>query len=335
MLFTVMITATIPNTFLKNAVDSVLSQTLCNEEYEIIVIKNYKEEYLDKYLNSHNVINLFTEKTQLGEKIAMGIQYAKGDIISLLDYDDLFYPTKLYYVKETFSRFPELIYYHNNFRSIYTNQEKVQNSKDNEIIEDGFYFEGEKFVNLRKKIVPYRADFNNSCISVKKEIILLYLDFIKKIEISLDQALFYICLELDRGLFLDNRVLTNYRIHDLNTSLVGNDRLVLENDEEKKMNTYERKRLTDLNNLYSMISPSLKHFILEDITLIKLSACLRTKRRESLQSISSFEYFLYLRSGNYIKRCVVVIMCLLRKKSEFFNLIYIHFILRSDSTDDF
>jgi hypothetical protein len=55
-MISVIIIATYPSKFLRSSVDSVLSQTLCREDYEIIVVKNYKE--IDDFLRSHNIISI-------------------------------------------------------------------------------------------------------------------------------------------------------------------------------------------------------------------------------------------------------------------------------------
>ncbi|ARM76933.1 glycosyltransferase family 2 protein [Acidianus manzaensis] len=98
----VIITAHDRKDYLMQAVDSVLNQTLPKTEYEVIVVKNF-DEYT-KELEKKGVKVIVTSDKELGKKIVLGAQEAKGDIISLLEDDDLFLPKKLEKIKKIFQK---------------------------------------------------------------------------------------------------------------------------------------------------------------------------------------------------------------------------------------
>jgi len=61
----VIITAHNRRRFLLEAVNSALNQTLPKDEYEIIVVKNFEDERIDKFLEEHYVKNIVTKEEPL------------------------------------------------------------------------------------------------------------------------------------------------------------------------------------------------------------------------------------------------------------------------------
>ncbi|AAT42890.1 glycosyltransferase [Picrophilus oshimae] len=103
LFISVIITAYNRKEFLLDAVKSALNQTLSKEKYEIIVIKNYNDDNIDEFLNKNNIKNIIMDGT-IGEYLYKGINESKGDIISFLDDDDLFFNNKLEYVYNLFKK---------------------------------------------------------------------------------------------------------------------------------------------------------------------------------------------------------------------------------------
>lgn len=98
---TVLITAYNRKEYLIKAVNSVLNQTLDKSYYEIIVIKNFKDNYIDDYLTNNNIKNIIMDGTE-GDYILKGMEESRGKIISFLDDDDIFHNEKLQYIYITF-----------------------------------------------------------------------------------------------------------------------------------------------------------------------------------------------------------------------------------------
>jgi Glycosyltransferases, probably involved in cell wall biogenesis len=110
----VIITAHNRREFLLDAVNSALNQTLPKDEYEIIVVKNFEDERIDKFLEEHNVRNIIVKEEPLGAKIVKGVEESRGEVVSFLEDDDLWLPQKLDIVKQVFKD-KDVIYYHNDF----------------------------------------------------------------------------------------------------------------------------------------------------------------------------------------------------------------------------
>jgi glycosyltransferase involved in cell wall biosynthesis len=85
--------------FVGKAIDSVLAQTY--QDYEIIVVddgstddsKEVIQRYVEQYPNK--VIGVFKENGGQASAVNAGYQVARGDIIALLDSDDVWYDNKL------------------------------------------------------------------------------------------------------------------------------------------------------------------------------------------------------------------------------------------------
>jgi glycosyltransferase involved in cell wall biosynthesis len=210
----VIITAHNRREFLLEAVNSALNQTLPKDEYEIIVVKNFEDERIDKFLEEHNVKNIVTKEEPLGAKIVKGVEESRGEVVSFLEDDDLWLPQKLEIVRQIFKD-KDVIYYHNNF----------SNFVDHINIDVANIVFTAKSRLLRLKasdIKDFGVLMNNSSVSVRKCIFFEeQKEYVKKVTISVDNLLAYLAYCYNKILVLDDRVLTLRRIHKLNASPDG------------------------------------------------------------------------------------------------------------------
>jgi glycosyltransferase involved in cell wall biosynthesis len=107
---TVLITSYNYGRFIEETIESVLAQDLPQDQVEILVVDDGStddtSERVKKYGSSIN----YLYKSNGGQASALnhGIESARGEIISLLDADDLFLPGKLARVAEVFRADPNL-----------------------------------------------------------------------------------------------------------------------------------------------------------------------------------------------------------------------------------
>ncbi|MFP3138033.1 MAG: glycosyltransferase [Nitrososphaeria archaeon] len=71
--------------YLLGAVNSILSQNFPRHLYEIIVVKNLRDEAIDSKLQEWGVVNLYSDQRGLGAKIVEALGIARGDVISFLE----------------------------------------------------------------------------------------------------------------------------------------------------------------------------------------------------------------------------------------------------------
>jgi len=211
----VIITAHNRREFLLDAVNSALNQTLPKDEYEVIVVKNFEDERIDKFLEEHGVKNIVTNEEPFGAYLVRGVEESKGEVISLLDDDDLWLPQKLEKLKQAFQD-ENVIYYHNNFYNFYGSLninsliDKIKSNKDS-----GKLLK----LTIRDMNKSLSPPANNSSIAVRKKTFSKNaLDKIKNVYLAADVLLFYLAYCNIGYLVFDDEILTLRRIHTTNVS---------------------------------------------------------------------------------------------------------------------
>ena len=210
----VIVTAHDRKEFICDALKTVLHQNMHRSSYEIIVVKNYQCHELDKYLEKNNIINIYTDKTGIGEKLALGILQARGRIICFLEDDDLFSPDKLQYVLRNFDSVENLGYLHNSFDVIGRKGAPI-NETMYKTVSTSTILTSDSKDNLSMSFVVRNGAFPNiSATSVRSDILLRFIEYIPHIKRGPDACMFYIAMESDASLLIDSEKQTLYRKHN-------------------------------------------------------------------------------------------------------------------------
>lgn len=210
--------------FIKEAIYSVINQTLNRALYEIIVVKNFDDQEIDKIILEENIINIKVKVHSLiGDDLSRAIEKAKGDVIAFLDDDDLFMDNKLEIVYRTFMEQKNLVYFHNDeyFIDDNGNQAKfwLNNGNEDLILKDIKSFS--EMWKLQKEGLV----FNMSSISIKRNKIIEYLRQLEEINTNQDDFMFLVStLENDGIIMLSGEKLTKYRLHNSASINLNNDR---------------------------------------------------------------------------------------------------------------
>jgi len=211
----VIITAYTKRPFIKEAVLSALNQTLNRDRYEVIVVKNYEDSDIDQWLNSKGLKNVTIHDTSLGGKIRVGLEESRGEIISLLEDDDQFLPNKLMQVNEIFQD-KTVVYLRHNYLPFYNSTKNIGNFIPS--IGPTYIWTSDQLLELKglNNALKMGISFNNSCISVRRE---LFEKFSKKLvghSVAVDYAIFFFALissmGLDHKFVLSDIPLTLYRL---------------------------------------------------------------------------------------------------------------------------
>lgn len=193
-----------------------MNQDFDRSNYEIIVVKNFTDDHIDYYLSSHGIVNIFSINNSIGMKFAEGMRLSKGDIICFLEDDDIFLKNKLSEVNDTFRRYPQLSYYHNNALFINEKDEIIENfstfsSRKVRSLGDLYVKKDEKDKKVFK-LFELGAHWNTSCISIKKIYFLSYVDgTLSKINTLFDAAIFFSALCSNGDIVISNKILSCYR----------------------------------------------------------------------------------------------------------------------------
>ena len=206
--------------YLLNAVNSLLTQTLARNKFEIIVIKNFKDQSIDESLEKEDIKNIFTDEVSFGAKLALGMKMSNGDIISFLDDDDSFTPDKLEIVLRSFYDNVNLNYFHNGIQEMDENglirgNSKIRKNKKQTITMNSPIGD----LSDLNRLSRFRGDWYMSCISIKRTSFLPFIEFIGSISASLDRIFFIISLNLEGKILLDSRNITKYRMHQSTTGI--------------------------------------------------------------------------------------------------------------------
>lgn len=173
--------------FIIRAIKSVLNQSISKNGYELIVVKNYNDDIIDGYIEKNGIKNIFSKDKSLGGKLAEAIKVSSGEIITFLEDDDAFAPSKLEYVHSLFTYNKNLVYYHNSYTP----------------------------VNEKYSITEYENSlpgFNMSCIAIRKEII--NVDEIIGVTDSIDTFMYLSAVESGKFLIINRKKLTFYMVHN-------------------------------------------------------------------------------------------------------------------------
>ncbi len=106
----VVVTAYRRRTFLREAVESVIAQTAPPESFEVIVVKDFADAELDRWLGSFGPrVRVVTEALErVGAMLERGVRLARGEIVCFLDDDDRYRPDKIEAVTARFRDDPGL-----------------------------------------------------------------------------------------------------------------------------------------------------------------------------------------------------------------------------------
>ncbi len=196
--------------FLKDALYSAFNQTLNKEKYEVIVIKKEKDPEVDEFAVKHGAKIIYDDTAKFGGTIYNALLEAKGDIISLLEDDDIYAPNKLEEVYKIFNSM-KVGGARNNFHIIDANG-RILKKYDN--MQSFSYLVNNENYNHLKYFYNLGG---NSAISIRRELIN---DDIKNIELACDIYLAFsaICSETYSGYLIFSEPLTLYRVHSQNNS---------------------------------------------------------------------------------------------------------------------
>lgn len=221
-LITIVVTCLRRKEYIRDAIESVLTQSIPRAEYEIIVVKDFSDVGIDEFLREKGV-RIFTKKqSRIGEYHCTGIRESRGEIVCFLDDDDLYTRNKLSVVKSLFANDPELVYLHNGAVKFTTGEKvgKVANQKTFSI----------DVINRRSIYSALKKgfDFNSSSISIRKSNIHEKHPILCEVSRGIDTMIFYLSLKEGARIMNTSENLTLYRIHSSASNFYGTNREIID-----------------------------------------------------------------------------------------------------------
>ena len=220
----VILTAYNRKMFIENALNSILSQNFDLRKVELIIISNFEIKIQSK-LEELNRVKMILLDDSMGIYLKIGIKESIGEVIVFLDDDDILTQEKLSVVHKNFSEYKDLVYYHNavfyiNEIGKFIDYARLVEKKHMKNI-TSYYSRSGPLKNI-KRMLKSNGDFNLSSISIRRNTILPHIYLLDKLESNPDGFFFFISLLLGGDIMVDNRKLTLYRVHSINTSASSN-----------------------------------------------------------------------------------------------------------------
>lgn len=214
MLITIVVTSYNYQKYLKDTVNSILSQNF--SEWEMIVVDDASSdssvEILEEFAKNDNRIKLIKNEKNLGlcKSLQKGIKAASGEWIAFLESDDLWTENHLQKITEIIKKYPQT--------GLIFNDVEAFGDRDSVKGKQKYFDENRKF--LKHKSFPSNMFFDLgavnriptfSCVCIKKEE-LLKCDFSAPIDKFLDWW-FYIHLARNNHFYYIPEKLTKWRLH--------------------------------------------------------------------------------------------------------------------------
>lgn len=182
--------------FLQQAVASVVVQA----PDEVLVVKYTRDPELDRDLTDLGAVVRYSQQPFQGGKVADGIEWARGDVVALLDDDDVFLPGKVDRLRETFAD-PRVVFYANRYLPFTDTPPVGRGSGPVRLYRTGL---GNQF---REGLRPALA----SCIAARRATMLPSLGVLRGLTIA-DHTMFMLAVTARQWMAMDPSVLTGYRV---------------------------------------------------------------------------------------------------------------------------
>ena len=208
--------------YILEAVKSALNQTLEKDLYEVMVIKNFADPTIDKFLDKNGIININSDNYSLSGKIVESSILASGEFICFLEDDDLWSSGRLKAFTYLLKNYHDLDFYHNNF--FYFRFGSVKFSQSLKKGEKKYLTEVKaKDAKLSfsefNKLLNGHSIYNLSSMIVRRDLLLSQLDIFANFGNDfVDGLIFYISVIFGRILLMDQRKFTAIRVHKGNRS---------------------------------------------------------------------------------------------------------------------
>ncbi len=268
---TVIIAAYGRKQFLKEAITSVLYQTLPQSKYEIVVIKNFLDKGIDSYIKKNYIKSVLSNTANNGGFIIDALKKSRGDVICFLDDDDKFTRDKLMRVYNEFSKDPKLVFYHNNYKII-NEKSRILTNRNNK----------ERYKHIGRESFV-KAAFNNSSVSISRRLFSNNIKRWNEAKLSIDTLALAFAVKDGGHIKFSNEELTLYRIHGSNSAIKETTNENLAEFITRKRNI--EKRFCEVSTLFCRITkntefePMFRRFLIEAKLKYKIYSLANPNRR--------------------------------------------------------
>jgi hypothetical protein len=207
--------------FVNQALLSLENQDIDKNLFEVLIISNVEIKLERNYNLNMQIVK--SDRTTLAEKLAEGILLARNPVVTFLEDDDLYCRERIFNVKEAFEKYEGLTYYHNASSHFHISPRPGRLCRHATKLNDINLAMRAGDINIirdyEKLLDKRRADFNLSSMAFRKDFLLGYADLLSSLGTRyVDSFLFFIAIFTGNLILVDDRVLTETRVHLKNAS---------------------------------------------------------------------------------------------------------------------
>lgn len=257
--------------FIKEALSSIIEQTLDRCFFEVIVIKNFWNYDVDKILEFEGFQNIVIDKPMPApEMLSTAIDHARNEIISFLDDDDLFDKGKLERTFNLFNKSKDVVFHHSGVSVFTTQGSRYHNDRNLKIVPDKpLYLKGPYYDT---RIIYYNAGFSLSSMSILRDSIDMH--YFRSLITNPDMFMLFSAMKTAKTIIIDNEALTFYRVHGDNVSInISRENVIKFN--EKYFRTYYQ--IDEMIYGYKKLQKYLKIYMLPALLDFHISKRERSK----------------------------------------------------------
>ncbi len=271
--------------FILESVHSVLNQSVNRDEYEIIVIKNFKDGEIDGFLEKNRVLCINSANRSLSGKIAESLNYATGKYMCFLEDDDLWAPSKLSSFFSLLKKFGDIDFYHNGNIHFKTGEKSFLSFKNTENVDSAELVsmkEANRSFLKFNKLIRNNLSYNLSSMIIKTDLLRFHSNLLFEFGSDyVDSLLFYISIVFGNKLLIDRQKLTAVRVHNANRSGINLG---------KGPNGYLDVFYTFLKSTENQV---IRNNIFQLLSRIELDRTVKNPKCKRSDSIRSFVVFTY------------------------------------------
>ncbi|MGC9072486.1 MAG: glycosyltransferase, partial [Acidilobus sp.] len=171
-----------------------------------------------------------TDVVPLGGKIAIGLEEARGEVVTFLDDDDVYREDRLEKVYTTFKSVPDVVYFYNSQKFIDERGNILYNQLEPSAAEKLYLVKSKALLKVDQRLglclfeepslikVIGLHDFNTSSMAIRKALLENYKESLRSLKIALDGFIASVANNSEGLLAIYTGQLTYYRLHQNNTS---------------------------------------------------------------------------------------------------------------------
>lgn len=218
--FSIVICAHDRKEYLPVSMESAYSQNYPKDRYEVILVKNFSDDTIDRVSSEKGVISVLTNEKPLVKKMVEGLKASRGRYVCFLEDDDAFQDDKLSRISEVIGKHGSFTFYRNSYEAMNERGELLQREISRSVSEMKVFKGQKNIVEGIPIMLKNRADWYGSMMCVRRESILQFINCLDESEGSADKTTFYLAAAGGGPVILDSMKTTRYRFHRSHTTVV-------------------------------------------------------------------------------------------------------------------